>query len=109
MAIDVVTFRILVKPENVLERDEAYKAAKRLGLDLSLESKVNREQAAVDQGEVVGFGPLAFRDYGGENPLKIGDTIVYARHAGKKVVDPADKETEFVVINDEDVVAILRS
>ena len=103
--IECVTFRVLVKPENITEKDEAYAAAKRLGLDLSLETKLTREQAAVDEGTVVGFGPVCFKAYDIENPLKVGDKIIYAKHAGKAV---KDGEEDFVVINDEDVVAIIR-
>lgn len=104
--IECVTFRVLVKPENIVEKDSAYAAAKRMGLDLSMETKVNREQAAVDEGIVVGFGPTAFKDFGVDNPVKVGDKIIYAKHAGKAV---KDGEEDFVVINDEDIVAIVRS
>lgn len=104
--IECVTFRVLVKPENIVEKDSAYAAAKRMGLDLSMETKVNREQAAVDEGIVVGFGPTAFKDFGIDNPVKVGDKIIYAKHAGKAV---KDGEEDFVVINDEDIVAIVRS
>ncbi len=108
MSIDVVTFRVLVKPHDVLEKDDAYAAAKRMGLDLSLETKLGREQAAVDEGTVVSFGPTVFKDYGVDNPIKVGDVVVYAKHAGKKIVDPTDK-VEYLCINDEDVVAIIRN
>lgn len=106
--IEPTTFRIIVKPFDISEKDEAYKAAKRMGLDLSLEKTAKREQAAVDRGTVVSFGPVAFAAFNTENPLKVGDEIVYAKHAGKEVEDIYTKET-FVVINDEDVVAIFRS
>jgi len=105
--IEPVAHRIVVKPYAIEEHDEAYKAAKRMGLDLSLEKTVNREQAAVDRGTVVSFGPTVFKDFGTDNPLTIGDEIVYARHAGKQVEDIYTKD-KFVIINDEDVVAIFR-
>lgn len=108
MSIRCVTFRVLVKPHDVLEKDDAYAAAKRMGLDLSLENKLSREQAAVDQATVVDFGPTVFKDYGVDNPIKVGDTVVYAKHAGKKVVDPEDK-VEYLVLNDEDIVCILEN
>lgn len=100
-----VAHRVIVKPIDVMEDDEAYKAAKRLGLDLSMENKLKREQDAVDRGIVVSFGPTVFADFGTENPLKIGDEIVYARHAGKKV---EDGETDYLVLNDEDVICIIK-
>ena len=107
MSIQCVTFRVLVKPYDVTEKDEAYKAAKRMGLDLSLENKLNREQAAMDKGIVLDWGPTAFGDYNCDNPLTKGDEIVYAKHAGKEIEDPETGE-KLVIINDEDVVAILR-
>ena len=103
--IEPVTHRIVVKPESIVEQDEAYKIAKRMQLDLSHEKKIDREQAAVDKGVVVSFGPTVFADFNTENPLKAGDEIVYARHAGKPV---KDGDVEYVIINDSDVVAIMR-
>jgi len=103
--IECVTFRVLVKPKDVTAEDPAYAAARRMNLDLSLENTLKREQAAVDEGTVVGFGPTAFKDYGVDNPIVVGDTIIYAKHAGKAVKDGADS---YVIINDEDVVAIIR-
>lgn len=105
--IEPVIHRIVVKPFDVTEKDEAYQAAKRMGLDLTLEKTVNREQAAVDRGTVVSIGPTAFQAFGADSPLKPGDEIVYARHAGKAVKDIYTDE-EFILINDEDVVAIFR-
>lgn len=108
MAIQPVTFRIVIKPFNIDEKDEAYMAAKRMGLDLSLEKTKIREQQAVDRGTVVSFGPAVFEAYNTPNPLAVGDEIVYAKHAGKEVEDIYTKE-KFVLINDEDVVAIFRN
>ena len=105
--IEPVAHRIVVKPFSIEEEDEAYKAAKRMGLDLSLEKTKDREQAAVDRGTVVRLGESVYKDFGIDNPLTVGDEIVYARHAGKAVEDIYTKE-KFVIINDEDVVAIFR-
>lgn len=103
--LEPVTHRIVIKPESVIEQDEAYKIAKRMQLDLSHEKKITREQAAVDKGVVVSFGPTVFQDFHTDNPLTLGDEVIYARHAGKPV---KDGDVEYVVINDEDVVAIVR-
>jgi co-chaperonin GroES (HSP10) len=105
--IEPVTHKIVIKPFLIEEEDEAYKAAKRMGLDLSLEKTKDREQAAVDRGTVVAIGPTAFKDFGADNPLTVGDEIVYARHAGKAVEDIYTKE-KFVIILDDDVCAIFR-
>lgn len=106
--IEPVTFRIVIKPFDIDETDDAYKAAKRMGLDLSQEKTKKREQQAVDRGTVVSFGPVSFEAFNTPNPLKVGDEICYARHAGKEIEDIYTKE-KFVLINDEDVVAIFRN
>lgn len=105
-----VTFRILVKPIDILEVDETWKAAKRAGLDLSgTEKERRREQNAVDRGIVLDFGPVVFEAYNTPNPLKIGDEVIYARHAGKEVVDPyGDPAEKLIFLNDEDIVSIVR-
>lgn len=103
MSISVVTFRILVKPDDVLEKK--YKTEIKGFVIAGMEKE--REQQAVDVGTVVNIGPTAFKDYDVENPLSVGDKVVYAKFAGKEVVDPETDE-KFLVINDEDVVAILR-
>jgi co-chaperonin GroES (HSP10) len=104
MSIEVIGFRILVKPDNVME-SKKYKTDIP-GFVVAGQEK-DREQQAVDKGVVVSLGPVAFEDYKFENPLKVGDHIVFAKFAGKEVTDP-ETEEKFVVILDEDVVAILR-
>lgn len=105
--IEVVTHRILVKPYDVMKKDEKYAAAKRMGLEIVGEQVV-REQRSVDKGVVVSYGPTAFADMHTPNPLNPGDEIVWARHAGKEIEDPETGET-FVALNDEDVIAILKN
>lgn len=105
MAIKPITHRILVKPDDVMDKDVHLRKAKELGLVLHRDEQ-NREQAAVDEGVVVAFGPTVFQDFHTENPLKVGDKVVYARYAGKVIVDPAD-EVKYVALNDEDVIAIV--
>lgn len=106
MAIKPILHRILVKPDDVLEKDENYKKARELGLIVA-EKEREREQAAIDTGEVVDFGPTVFKDFGVDYiPIAVGDTVVYARYAGKVIVDPATK-IKYVALNDEDVIAII--
>lgn len=105
--IEPVAHRLVIKAFDITESDDVYKSAKGAGLILSGEDKLKREQAAVDRGTIVSIGPTAFRDFGWEHTLVIGDDIVYAKYAGKDVEDPETKE-KFILINDEDVVAILR-
>lgn len=103
MSIEVFGFRILVKPHDVMKSE--YKTDIP-GFVVAGKEK-EREQQAVDKGIVVAFGPSVFNDYSFDNPLTVGDNIVFAKFAGKAVTDPETDE-KFVIINDEDVVAILR-
>lgn len=105
--IDPVNHKIVIKPFKITETDNTYKSAIAAGIVLVDEDKRRREQAAVDQGTVVAIGPTVFKDFNSEGTLKVGDEIVYAKYAGKEVEDPETKEM-LTIINDEDVVAILR-
>lgn len=101
-----VLHRILVKPDAIEDKDTAFAAAKRIGMEIVRDEK-DREQAAVDSGVVVAYGATAFLDFKVEaSPIKVGDRIVYARYAGKTIVDP-DDDVKYVALNDEDVVAII--
>lgn len=104
MSIEVLTFRILLKPIDVIE--EKYKTSIE-GFVIAGDQK-DREQKGVDVGTVVACGPTAFNDYKVKCPLSPGDLIVFAKFAGKPVVDPDCPEQAFVVINDEDAIAIIR-
>lgn len=108
--IEPILFRVLVKPVDILESDEAWKSAKRAGLDLSAtEKEKKREQGAIDRGTVLSFGPVAFKAYDTPNPLLVGDEVIYARHSGKHVVDPyGDPADNVILLNDEDIIAIIR-
>jgi co-chaperonin GroES (HSP10) len=105
MAIKPVIHRILVKPDVLEEVDETYKKAKQAGIVLDFNER-DREQAAVDTGVVVDFGPTVFQDFHTGNPLNVGTRIVYARYGGKAVTDP-ETRVKYVLLNDEDVIAIL--
>ena len=113
--IEVILHRILVERDIPEDTDAVTtkKEMERLGLIATkqvldeLEKKARREEASMDKGHVVAIGPTAFKDYGIECPVKVGDYITYAKFGGKDVTDPETDKT-YVVINDEDVVAILR-
>jgi co-chaperonin GroES (HSP10) len=106
MAIKPILHRIVVKADDIDEKDEHFKRAKEVGI-LVARNERDREQAAIDTGVVVSIGPTAFRDFGEDAPpIKEGDSVVYARYAGKVIVDPETDE-KFVALNDEDVIAII--
>lgn len=106
--IKVCGHRLLVKPILLEESDADYRKAKELGFVLARDpmEKV-REHESVDQGVVVQIGPTAWKDFECEPWTKVGDTVVYARGAGKKVVDPST-QTIYIALNDEDVVCVTK-
>lgn len=106
MHIKPILHRILVKPDVLEDVDPVFAAAKRAGLQFDF-SEREREQAAIDTGVVIDFGPTVFKDFGADNPLKIGDRIVYAKYGGKAIVHPESK-VKYVALNDEDVIAIFK-
>lgn len=99
--------RILIKQDKLEEVDEVYIRARKAGLEIANTDSNLRAQASVDTGTVIAIGDTAFRDFGTTSPIVEGDRIAYARFSGKFVKDPTTEE-EFVLLNDEDVVAIFK-
>ena len=98
----VMLHRILVKPEKVEESDDLIRRARAAGLQVQLDK---REEKAVEVGFVEQVGPTAFKDYG-QDPyvLPIGSKVVFAKYAGKEV---KVGDITYLILNDEDIVAIL--
>jgi len=114
MAIIPCGHRVLVRQDKYDEHDEVLNSAKKAGLLLSLDPQV-RYQASVDKGIVVAVGKTAWKDFGEGDPWATkGDSVVFAKNAGKLVHDPVEKHlpeadrTPYVLLNDEDIIAILR-
>lgn len=105
MNIKPVLHRILVKPDKLEDVDQTYAKAKAVGIVLDHALEKEREQAAIDTGVIIDFGPTVFRDFGTENTLRIGDRVVYAKYGGKAIVHP-ETQVKYVALNDEDVIAI---
>ena len=99
--------RVLIKQDKLEEADEVYIRARSVGIQIALTDDNKRAQASVDTGTVVDIGSTAFRDFGTSPPIQKGDRIAYARFSGKFVKDPSDG-IEYVMLNDEDVVAIFK-
>lgn len=106
MKIQPILHRILVKPEAIEDVDENMAKVKNIPGFVIAGQERDREQAAIDTGTVVDMGATVFRDFGTDNPLKVGDKVVYARHGGKTITDK-DTKTKYVLLNDEDIVAII--
>lgn len=105
--IKVVGYKVLLKMESLAERDETFKRLEKAGLAIPEHEDVKRRDAGVDRGVVVGVGEDAYTEV--KAPwCKVGDTVAFAKYSGKLIEDPETKE-KFIVINDDDVVAVLRS
>lgn len=97
---------LVIRPDSLEQADPIYARAKRAGFELAETDDIKREKAGVDKGVVLAIGPDAWKAYGSEPWCQVGDYIAYARYAGKRITDPETNE-DVLVINDEDVVAII--
>jgi co-chaperonin GroES (HSP10) len=103
--ITVVGCRILLRPFKMEESDKVWARAKAMGIEIP-ELADRKAKANIDKGEVLQIGDKCHEDY--VSDLKVGDIIGFAKFGGKFIEDP-DKEGEFfLVINDEDVICILK-
>jgi co-chaperonin GroES (HSP10) len=104
--------RVVVKQQKLEDSDITYKRATKAGIVIAETEDKKREQAGLDKGKVIAIGPGAFvefnREQMGDSPwCKVGDIIAFAKYSGKNVVDPDDHEV-YMVINDEDVVCVIK-
>lgn len=97
--------RILVRPDSLEEVDDSVRRARAMNLELPPMTK-RQEQTAVDRGTVVSVGHSAFKDFGDLQWCKEGDLVAYAKYGGKFVKDPETDE-DLLIINDEDIIAVL--
>lgn len=111
MAILPCGHRVLLKVNKYVEQDDVMRRAKALGIQLELD-KHTRYDASVDKGVILKVGETAWKDFG-SIWAKEGDTVVFAKNSGKFVEDPSDPDSDsktyqYVLLNDEDVVAVIK-
>lgn len=99
--------RILVRPEKFEEFNKDRVRAKNMGLIIPELEEQRHAQASVDRGVVVALGETAYRDYNVDTPVAIGDIVNYARFSGKVIEDP-ESGVEYVCLNDEDLICIIK-
>lgn len=103
----VILNRLLLRLED-LKREVDLGDGRKLIVDYGDLEK--RQAASVTQGEVIGIGPDAYKDWGyNEPPVKIGDIVQIVKFAGRAVLNPDNPTDRLAVINDEDVIAIIKS
>jgi len=106
LKIKAVGHRVIIKADPVEE-------VTRGGIVLSVDTK--RESAAAQKGTVVDIGEMAWKNelYGFGKPgwipwCTIGDRVYFARYSGKLIRDiKKGQETNYFVINDEDVQCLI--
>lgn len=108
MAIDILLHRLLVRQEKLEDVDKTYQQAKRAGIIIADHDDHKRAQAGVDKGVIIKIGPSAFKDFGVNSPVKEGDVVAFARYGGKTITDPVDG-IDYVALNDEDIIAVIRN
>jgi co-chaperonin GroES (HSP10) len=114
--ITIKGHRLLLKVEKLQEVDEVYRSAHRAGIVIAEDHEEHRRaKASLDKGTVISIGPDAWKAFHNNSNLngeefvpwcKVGDFIAFAKYSGKMLEDPEDKQ-QYIVINDEDVVAVL--
>lgn len=105
--IKPVGHKLLVKMDKVEDFDPVFKSAKASGIALPEVEDALRRQAGIDKGRVVAIGELCWMDFSKAIQwCKEGDLIVFAKHAGKVIEDPKTLE-KFIILNDEDVQAVI--
>ena len=90
--------RVLVKLKKVEEKTSG-------GLYLPQQTQES-EQYAIEEGELVDVGFQAWKAFGNGEPwAKSGDTVAFAKYAGKVV---EIKKEKYRLMNDEDIYGIVR-
>ncbi len=85
------------------------------GIIMGTANEVERERKGRDIGELISFGPLAFKGYKGcldiEGPedwgCKLGDIVEYRRYDGK--IPRIDGYEDYRYIDDEDIIAVIEN
>jgi co-chaperonin GroES (HSP10) len=104
-----VGHRVIVRPKEVEKVSDG-------GIILTASTYEEKlEKAGICEGELVAIGPTAWRDFDkwagpGQSWYKwakIGDYVWYSQYGGKLVQDPHTEE-EFVIMNDEDILMIIK-
>lgn len=102
--ISPTEYKLLVKPKAAEEVTK--------GGIIMPQSEQDKQKFAQTEGVVVAVSPLAFTfatkaewDAVGAKPPQIGQTVLYARHAGNWV--KGKDGGEYLLINDKDVGAII--
>lgn len=106
-AVNAIGCRLVLRVEEVI--DPVLERAKKAGFKLAAatEDDMKRAQAGVDKGVVLAIGPNCAPAW--VEGVNVGDTVAFAKYAGKLVTALDNSEDKYLIINDEDVIATYRS
>jgi len=91
--------RVLVKIDAVEEKTAG-------GIIITKTSAEKQEEAGIF-GTIVAIGETAWKDFGGRNWASVGDRVMIAKYGGFIAQEP-DTADKFRILNDEDIIAVLR-
>ena len=106
--------RVVIKQEKLEDADPTYKKAAQLGIMIADSDDKKRDQAGLDVGIVIQVGVGAFVEFNKNQGQPAhaawcveGDKVAFAKYSGKTVIDPDDGE-KYLVLNDEDIVCVIK-
>lgn len=91
--------RVLVKIDEVEEKTAG-------GIVIPKNVAAKEEEAGIF-GTIVAVGETAWKDFGGRAWAVVGDRVMIARYGGFIAQEPGTDE-KFRILNDEDIVAVIR-
>lgn len=95
--ITVCGHRVLVMPD--------VETASASGIILAIDE--NKERAAAMTGKLIAVGPSAWVDFKTEPWAVVGDSVIFAKYAGRFVTDPEKPDCKLILLNDEDILAVV--
>jgi chaperonin GroES len=91
--------RVLVKIDEVQEKTAG-------GIIIAKTIADKQEEAGIF-GTIVAIGETAWKDFGGRSWASVGDRVMIAKYGGFIAQEP-DTVEKFRVLNDEDIICIVR-
>ena len=104
--VEVCGHRVLLKAS--FDSNEIQSGALK-GFKMETDEMHDRSKAATITGVVAAVGPMAWKAFDYERPgwkqwAEVGDTVIFAKYAGKYITV---KDETYIIINDEDIQAVL--
>lgn len=91
--------RVLVKPDPIEEVSQG-------GIVIATKASEQQLKNATTSGTLVAIGMNAWKGFDSGAPwASVGDRVSYAKYGGRVIKDKSGEE--FVILNDEDILAIL--